>query len=78
MEDETAADRETKIIRFVCGFIFFGGIALLLIGTQFTALSGKALLLSAASVGLLAGLLAVRYGDSFWLKASEWLSWFRI
>ncbi|MDZ4056095.1 hypothetical protein [Hydrocarboniphaga effusa] len=73
MEDEVAPDRGTKVTRFVCGFIFFGGIALLFIGTHFASLSCKALLLSASSVGLVAGLLAMRLGDSFWLKAKEWL-----
>lgn len=68
MEDDFAPDRPTKIIRFVCGFIFFGGTALLFLGVNFTSLSGQALLLLAATVGVVAGLLAARYGDSFWLK----------
>jgi hypothetical protein len=73
MANEGAPDTETKIIRFVCGFIFFGGVSLLFIGTQFASLSGHVLLLSALSIGFVAGLVAMYYGDSFWLRVKDWL-----
>ena len=67
-------DKTEKSIRFGCGFIFG-----LVIGF-FTAITypierWDIVLLIALSVAVVSGLLAKKYGDSFWHSIKKWWYW---
>ncbi|HEX8396881.1 MAG TPA: hypothetical protein VF644_05615 [Pyrinomonadaceae bacterium] len=66
-------DATGKIIRFACGAIFG-----FLLGFDFVYF-GFSTLSASSIVGILAaiifGILAVRYGDRFWERLTNWIPW---
>ncbi len=69
-------DAQEKTIRFGCGFVF--GVVLV-VGSSVTwsLVSHYYYLAAAVIVGVLFGLLALHYGDTFWERLSHWLWWGR-
>jgi hypothetical protein len=65
-------DTLEKGIRFGCGF-FFGCVAVLA-GTLYIG-SGHRLVAFCLVIGLLFGLAAMKFGDSFWNWISGWWTW---
>ncbi len=62
---EGRPDRLELVIRFVCGFLFASYLVGRLVG-------GGGVL-----AGLVAGVLAARYGDAFWYALARFFPWRR-
>ena len=65
-------DRFEKRLRFVCGFffgIFIGFCVLAREVVEFSVSFWSAV----AGIGIILGLLAMRYGDAFWRSIADWL-----
>ena len=70
----TSGNIESKKARFGCGFVFglvfAGGSAATLAYTD-----GMLFLAITLLVSVVFGLAAMRFGDSFWRWAGNWLKW---
>lgn len=70
----STVDKGEKVTRFGCGFLFgvvFGGLlaARLFYENGYSAIAATVLLATVF------GLLAMRFGDRFWLSMKRWVWW---
>jgi hypothetical protein len=63
MDDSPEPDSFEKRLRFGCGFLFGGIVAMLNVGA-FTGPAWAAVL----GIAVIIGFLAMRYGDEFWRR----------
>jgi hypothetical protein len=71
MDNSPEPDSFEKRLRFGCGFVFGGLVALLLIAREVAAFTGLTWA-SVAGIAIIVGFLAMRYGDEFWRGISSW------
>ena len=74
MDDSPEPDSFEKRLRFGCGFVFGGIVALFIVAREVTAFTGPSWA-AVLGIAIIIGLLAMRYGDAFWRSISHWFHW---
>lgn len=74
MDHRPPPDGFEKIIRFGCGFLF-SGIVLSFTLPQIVSLTASPLWVAVGVGALVCGLLAIRYGDGFYVGISHLFRW---
>ena len=67
-------DAAEKGIRFGCGFVL-GAFVVAVTSVTWLLYAGWGFLAMVVVVGVIFGLLAMRYGDPFFERVMKWLSW---
>ena len=71
MNDAPEPDAFEKRLRFGCGFVFGGIVALLIIAREVVSFTDSSWAI-VAFAALIFGFLARRYGDEFWRFLGKW------
>ena len=74
MDDNPKPDSFEKRLRFGCGFVFGASVAVV-VALQWLATFTGTFWAVAAGVAVVFGLLALRYGEGFWQRVSDWFGW---
>ena len=74
MDDSPKPDSFEKGLRFGCGFVF-GALVAVVVALQWLATFTGTFWAVAAGVAVVFGFLALRYGEGFWQRVSDWFGW---